>query len=287
MRKNLLYARRLMGDIGPLNTDPVRRLPGRIIAPAVSITGVYQDYDEVSAVQNYNIGSRMQVDGRTFYYSSAGGTLNCDQGAFNALPQHVGFAALPTALTLAASYTLVVTVGAGDGAAGNGNIALNELFGGYIVIFMPGGESINRQVVGNTAVTGGGDMTVTLDRPLGQDVPNTEHAEILASPYRLVLTMGVGTPRLSFCSVMGMPPVSADINEFLWLQTWGPVWIAPQGGVSVGTLNRRVYFREDGSIMANTPGDPIYADAQYAGYVLANAQALGQGAAFIQLQLSP
>lgn len=37
--KSRLYGRRIRGDIGPIGTDPRTRLPGAILAPAVSLTG--------------------------------------------------------------------------------------------------------------------------------------------------------------------------------------------------------------------------------------------------------
>ncbi len=280
MRKSLIYARRLVGDIGPLNTDPVRRLPGRVIAPAESITGYYQDYDVASDTQHYRIGSRMQVDERVFYYGSAGNTLIPDVGAKNAYTQCVGFAALPTVLTLAASYTLIVTVAGTDGIAGNGNIGLNELRNGWIVIFMPN-AAINRRVVGNTLVAGGGPMTVTMDRPLGVDVPNTEHAEIMHSPYKSVI-QSVN----DIYSVVGMAPVAATVGQFVWLQTWGPVWAAAQGVVGVGA-NKKVVFRNDGSLDEFDPADIATYHAQTAGYVLCPSRTGGQGAPFFQLQLAP
>ncbi len=284
MRKNLVYARRLLGDIGPLNIDPASNLMGRIIAPAVSLTGVRQDYDEASTTQHYNIGSRMVTDDRTFHYGKAGNTLDCGLGAFNAITQHVSFALV--AIAAQGAYSLVVTVGGGDGVLANGNIALNELVNGYIVIWPADmSEVMNRRIVGNTAVTGGGVMTVTLDRPLSGALVGTDHAEILASPY---LNVQTAAPAFGFHSVMGMPPIAATVGQYLWLQTWGPVWITPggAGNASVGFLNRRVYFREDGSIDENPVGTG-YADSQLAGYVLANAPGEGQGAPFIQLMLAP
>ena len=279
MRKELLYARRLRGDLGPLNNDPTRNLPGRIIAPAVSLTGVYQDYDVISATQNYRIGSRMQVDERVFYYGCAGNTLIPDVGAKNAYTQCVGFAAIPTE-GVAAEYTIIVTVGALDGIAGNGVIGENELRGGYIVIFMPN-AAINRRIVGNTVTTGTGPMTVTMDRPLGVIVPVTEHAEIMHSPYKSVIQ----SLNDSY-SVVGMPPVAAEVGEFLWLQTWGPVWAAAQGVVGVGQ-NKKVVFRNDGSLDEFDPADIATYHAQEAGYVLCPSRTMGQGAPFFQLQLAP
>lgn len=254
------------------------------MGPCVSLSGVDQHYDEASDDMNFTIGSRMQVDGRTFFYARAGGVLDCGKGAFNAITQHVSFALV--AIAAQGARTIVVTVGGGDGVLGGGDIGLNELAGGYIVIWPADmSEAMNRRVVGNSAVTGGGAMTVTLDRPLSGALVGTDHAEIMASPYLNVQTTALA---FGFHSVMGVPPIAATLGQYLWLQTWGPVWITPGGlgQASIGFLNRRVYFREDGSIDENPVGT-AYADAQLAGYVLCNAPGEGQGAPFIQLMLAP
>ena len=281
--RSRLYGRRIRGDVGPINLDPATSLPGRIMGPCVSLSGVDQHYDEASDDMNFTLGSRMQVDGRTFFYARAGGVLNCGLGAFNAITQHVSFALV--AIAAQGARTIVVTVGGGDGVLFNGDIGEDELAGGYIVIWPADmSETMNRRVVGNTAVTGGGAMTVTLDRPLSGALVGTDHAEIMASPY---LNVQNGGPH-GFHSVMGVPPIAATLGQYLWLQTWGPVWITPGGlgQTSIGFLNRRVYFREDGSIDENPVGT-AYADAQLAGYVLCNAPGEGQGAPFIQLMLAP
>jgi len=281
VRKNLIYARRLRGDIGPLNNDPASNLPGRIIAPAVSVTGVRQEYDEASTTQHYKIGSRMVVDERVFHYGKAGATLDCGLGAFNTYTQHISFALV--AIAASGATSIVVTVGAGDGVAADGVIAEDELVGGYVVIFPADmTEVMNRRVVGNTAGTSGNPMTVDLDRPLSTALVGTDHAEIMASQY---LNVQTGGP-YGFHTVVGMPPISATINQYLWLQTWGPVWITPLAGAGAGNQNRRLYFRENGSVMRNDASGS-YADSQLAGYVLANAPGEGQGAPFTQLMLAP
>ena len=84
-----------------------------------------------------------------------------------------------------------------------------------------------------------------------------------------------------------MPPIPATSGQYLWVQTWGPVWIAPQPEVSVGLYNRQVVFRHDGSIDEYDYLDAMTTKQQHCGFVLANAQAGGQGAAFIMLQIAP
>jgi len=252
---------------------------GRVIAPAVSITGYDQDYDEACDTQHYTIGSRMQVDDRVYHYGSAGATLNPGYGAKQVLPQHVAFAAI--AGCTQGEYTVVVTVGATDGVLGGGVIGEDELLGGYIVIFTAGNNAINRRITANTATTGAGPMTVTVDRPWPVDVANTEHAECMCNPYLLVQT-----GNFPVASVMGMPQQIATINQYIWLQTWGPTWVVP-GGAWIGNDNRWAVFLGNGSIQEYAWGDALVQTAQTAGYILCNGQAGAGGAPFLQLMLAP
>jgi len=280
--KSRLYGRRIKGDIGPLNIDPASRLPGRIFGPAVSLDGADQYYDEASDIQHFTFGSRMVVDERVFHYASAGGTLNPGYGAKQVLPQHVAFAAI--AGCTQGEYTVVVTTTVNDGVLGDGHIAANELSGGFIVIFTPGNNAINRRIVANSVVGPAPltyAMTVTVDRPWPVDVANTEHAEMMASPYRLVQT-----GNFPVASVMGMPQQIATVNQFIWLQTWGPTWVVP-GGAWIGNDNRRAVFLGNGSIQEYTWGDALVQQAQLAGYILCNGQAGAAGAPFLQLMIAP
>jgi len=241
-----------------------------------------QSIYEASAVQIYPLGKRLAIDSRVFRYTRAGGALICGLGAFNAVTQHVSFAAVTVNLDAPGTKTLVVPVGAGDGVAANGNIAEDEMVGGYIIVFPDGmADTFNRRIVHNTAVTGGGAMTMTLDGAIPVALSPNPHAELMASPYFNVQDGNRGSQ-----PVMGIPPIAATIGQYFWLQTWGPVWIAPQANVSVGALNDRVYFREDGSITSNDPGG-AYANAQLAGFVLTSAPGGGQGAPFVQLMIAP
>jgi len=283
VRKNLIYARRLLGDIGPTNTDPARRLMGRVMAPAVSITGYDQDYEEATDIRHYNIGSRMQVDDRVYHYARAGATLCPGYGAQNAAPQHVAFAAI--AGCTEGEYTVVLTTDVNMGILGDGNIAADELVGGYIVIFNAANNVMNRRIVGNSVVGPAPltyAMTVTVDRPWAFDVANTEHAECMASPY-----LNVQTGNFPFCSVMGMPQQIATINQYIWIQTWGPTWIVPNLGAFVGNDNAWAVFLGNGSIDEYSWGDGLMQRAQTAGYILCKPIGGGQGAPFVQLMLAP
>jgi len=138
-----ILGRRIRGDM-EMDLDPETGLFGAIIGPGARIAErPSQSYDEASNTQNYRIGSRMMLDDRVFRYAMAGDTLCPGYGAKNTIPQHVGFAAIGGCTE--GEYTVVVTVGGTDGILGDGVIGEDELEGGYLVIFTPGNNAINRR----------------------------------------------------------------------------------------------------------------------------------------------
>jgi len=252
-----------------------------------------QDIDQASNDQIYPLGMRYVLDDRVFRYAKAGGTLNTDVGAKNTLPQMFGYS--PVQAALIAAKTVVLDVIAGGGRLGDGVIAANELAGGYINIFThelihpPTSWTINRRIVTNTAIAGAEAMTVTIDKPLpvGLTGGNTMHAEGIASPYGRVMSGSpVAIPLVARMSVVGFPTVYATVGQYLWLQTWGPVWGAPVGGGGYGDgdNNRLVVFTAAGNL---DDYDAALPALQHAGFVMCNAVAGGPGVAIFWLQLSP
>lgn len=282
-----LYARRLRGDIGPIGVDPRTRRPGAILAPAVSLTGADQYYDQASDVQNFTLGSRMVVDERAFRYAKAGGLLDPQLGSKSPYPQIVAQRAVANAAPGAIS--IVVTVANPDGILGTGEIGVNELADGYIVIFPTApARAINRRIIANTGIAApGGAITVTLDRPIPVALGAAAVAELTVSQYLDVLSGDIGAWYNEYSAVVGMATLAATINQYVWLQTWGPLWISPQAGVSIGINNRKVVFRFDGSLEECTAANG--ATEQHAGYVMSQGRGpgLAQAAPFVFLQITP
>jgi len=282
--KSRLYGRRIRGDIGPLNIDPASRLPGRILGPAVSLDGVYQDYDEMSLIKHFTYGSRMVVDERVFHYARAGNALNCGLGAHIGGAQDVAFAVVTVDLLAAGKYTFEVTIAGTDGRLGTGVIAEDELAEGNAIIFPDGmGDTINRRIVHNTAV----DppvvlMTVTVDRPLPVALTPAPHAELIANRYLDVLE-----GNLDRQMIVGMPPIAATVGQYLWLQTWGLVWITPVLGDWTTIDSSLAMFRGNGSIAAFNEADPAIGIQQIAGTIVAPGFGGGQGAPFVNLMIAP
>lgn len=233
-------------------------------------------------IQKHEIGLRYRMDDRVFHYAYTSGTLNCDLGAKPYNQQIIAITTIAEDAIIGATF-IVIDIQITDGNAGTGEIAKDALFGGSIIIFPHDSNSINRRIIGNTAVAAGAnEMTVELDAgiPVALDADN-DHAECMASHYSDVRTL-----TSPYRSVVGMPMVAAS-SQWLWLQTWGPVWIAPQAEVSVSYNDRQVVFRHDGSIDQHDYSDTHTKYAQHAGFVLCNARGDTQGAAFIMLQICP
>lgn len=272
-----------LGEERHLRLAMLNGIENRIIRGA-SIAG--QDVQELgtapSTTQKHVLGAGMELwDGRRFRYGMAGGTLNTDLGAKNSLTQALSYGIIGASAVLGATL-ITVTVGGSDGAAADGAIAANELVGGYVVCFPHSQDAFTRQITANTAIAaGGGTIVLTLDYGIPVALTITvDHGEAMHSPWYNLQTLTSTTT-----TVLGMPTWVATVGQYLWFQTRGPIWIAPQGAVSVGNNNRQVVFRHDGSIDEHDYSDAVVAKAQHAGYVIANASGGGQGAAFIYLEL--
>ena len=255
-----------------------------------------QDLHQLSAIQRYPIGFKYPIknplDLRSWYYGQAGGELDTGYGAKSIVPQLVAFATI-NAPAPKGGVLLAIDVALTDGAEGDGVIAEDELAGGYLVLFTPAPmQAYNRRIVANTATTGAGGVTVmvvTIDKPLPIEVVVLNfHAECMANPYT-----GVRTGNYPLASVVGMPTMPATLAlPFLWLQTWGPVWVTPSNNEGLGLSNREVIFMGNGAIsmvdVSAAPANQNYsAQAQHAGFVLPNLRDGSEGAPFIFLQITP
>jgi len=235
----------------------------------------------------WNIGDRAVLpDGRVFRYAKAGGTLQCDYACKFSYNEYIEYAALAQSEVVDAN-SVKITVAAGTvGKNADGVIAENELHGGYIAIFMAGlGDSQNRGIVGNSALAAAGtSITVYLDASLDRAVSTDDHAEVLGNPYDGVQDTQASAD--SYASKAGLPNVPATVNQYCWIQTWGPRWMSPTANATGGETNERdVYFDSNGGVSEFSYGDDLY-DRQRAGFVIDKQTAGTDGAPFIMLQIS-
>ena len=239
------------------------------------------DLSVADAAQQYPLGTKYADGDRVFKYGAFQGTVNPDLGVKDTQPQSVAFVSVQATTTQYAT-SLTLTVGASDGIAGDGVIAVNALAGGFLVVFDATSKAFTRQIVSNTVVAGGGGtMTVVVSDPIPVALTTSDSGECMASQYSY-LTASTNAAY----SVVGMPQLVYTSGQFGWVQTWGPTWIAPQSAVGSGSNNKIGIFRHDGSIDELDYTDNNNNKGQIAGYVLTHSQAGGQGAPFFFLQIS-
>ena len=260
---------------------------------AVLAGGSEQDIHETSLVQNYDLGSRLVVRGpggnRTFHYAKASNIVSVRHFGLKFWNQ-IGDG---LATTLAASSAIgSKTITIADAAA-----TLNEYRGGYVTMFSTPVQT--RLVVSNT-VTDGTNTTLTLDKPLTTAVTEAAtYTEVLHNIYSNVrLTAGPsgGDAGNDYSSVAGIPFVTTSAaNTYLWLQTWGPIWINPHGSslqdAGITGSERKLVFDCEGSITLEDDAahGPCAGgeDMQHAGFIIDRSAAGTSGPPLVMLQVSP
>lgn len=214
---------------------------------------------------DYNIGDRVVLpDGREFRYAKSSG--ECASG------QSVDFdqtGAIPYVAPAegAAVGDLVIKLAAVTHDA----IAVDELRGGYIVVWTGAKHDQFRGVIGNDASAENAAITIYIDGPVSTAITVSHAAEVYENPYASVKTasnvaLGKG----------GVPAIYiAAANTFFWVQTLGPRFVAPQDNMNdnggVGAM-----FRHDGSLesVEIAIASTIATDdtSQYAGFRIIGSQ---------------
>lgn len=236
----------------------------------------------------WNVGDRFVTpDGRVFRYAKVGtaGVYSCYGATVRASSNISVLApAQPDGCGAIGDRKIKITIAAADGRAADGVVAVDELKGGYIVIANQGTSGCVRGILGNTVVaSGGGTTIVTLDGPLtAAVVASTTYTEILLNPYAFIELFG-GT-NAEYQSAIGVPAVTATVGKYVWVQTWGPIWITPGGATTPGDSvnDREVVFVGDGSIngSAHITNENGY---QVAGFIMDSGSTTPP---FIMLQIS-
>ena len=230
---------------------------------------------ETSSVKStkFNIGDRVVLpDGRVYRYAKAGDAV----------------ASTSLAVSFLSPVKVSYKVFAAASAAGDTKVYINqasitedELRGGYLVFNHGTSLPVFCGIVGNTASDASNNVTVYLDRGLPVATTTALYFEILANPYASVSQAN----HSGLASFAGMPTTAAVSGSYLWVQTWGPIWISPQAGVAAAAYVREAYFRHDGSldIRANIG---TYVTDQRAGFAMDYSTAGAQGPPLLMLQVS-
>lgn len=182
------------------------------LASSIQITD--QDIRTISSTKGAaNLGQVAGTsDGRTYRYALAGASnLAAAELQVNAdVDTNVVNVYVPSA---AALYTQTVYVSAG------GSITANKYAGGYLTVNDATGEGYSYYVVGNTAVTGSGTITVQLQEPIQVALvaSSTSQVTLTVSPY--ASTVISATDQAD--QPLGVTPRAVTAGYYYWLCTGG------------------------------------------------------------------
>ena len=240
------------------------------------------DIRDTDSVQKYPVGTKLLDNERVFYYAKASsvGVSKTDYGVKNGLRQHIAYTTI-AAVAVAGAKVIVIDVDTDD--YNSGVIAANELAGGYVVVFNHDDDAFVCRILENTATSGAGEMTLTLQDELPVALAiNVDHAECMAHPF-----FGCEWNEDPKEPVVGVAHAKVTANYWFWLQTWGLCWLSPQGDLGAEDSGHQATFRYNGNVQMHTYDDAYMTKAQHAGFVMAYAVAGTQGAPFIMLQICP
>lgn len=260
------------------------------LSPILTGGSVQELHDDVSTTQNYEIGSRYVDRGpggnRTFYY---GKSINIVRNTMQGLKFY-------GRVEDGASYTACSTQSADDTTVTiTASVTVDQLRGGFI-IFHTHGEyaDFSRRIISNTVTNAAGKSTLTLDYPLHIATTTSFGTETCPNPYAFLsyrsAASGGSDGGDSYTSVAGIPTrKAAAANSYLWIQTWGPIWINPQGaiGYTPATNRRDMVFTHEGSIIKKDANAQTTSSQQRAGFLLTRETAAGTGPPLMMLQISP
>lgn len=257
-----------------------QRLPGR---PA------QEPYTE-SAIQNYQLGSRLQgLDSLIWHYCQCGAVgvaaAYRDRGMASLVVPSGAFTSIGA--QVAGSRTLVINdtglaATRPQGYYANGKI---EIWNAIVAEHM-------HRIIRDSSVGNGVSITLTLYYPLTYAVPALTGGEICRSIYAEVdQTDAVAAPaRKSIAGVPVMGPITA--LYFFWAQTWGMCTLAvgaPGGVMGAVDQDRDVYFQANEGTVSTTLNYPDLGGStgspQRAGFLLPDSA--GGAQTIIMLQLDP
>ena len=233
------------------------------------------------ATQRYIPGTRYTTwDGRVFKYGYSRNACIGGKGAKNS--SNVMNIAQDAAAIAVGDQFITITLGASDGYAVDGEVAENELIGGYFVSHHP-----SVQMRGITANTGGDAVAIRvyLDAPITL-ADSDPYCEIFLNPYNYLAHAQTG---YDYQSTMVVPNNNVTSGRYFWGQSWGPCQCNPGSdwdsiGDSIG--ERTVYFVGDGSVNGAVALSGAVDGHQLAGFIIDETAAASDASPLIMLQIS-
>lgn len=239
----------------------------------------------------WEMGDRVVVpDGRVFRYGKATNIVtNTHQGLkfYGRVEDGIAYK-LPAQAQAIGDKSIIVD--AGD----SGDYVQDQLRGGYVIVHTHSANAdFSRGIIGNTPSDADGNVTIYLDAALHIAITTAYGVETCPNPYAILqqrtAATGVDTAD-NYTSVAGMPLIKTTVaNQYLWVQTWGPAWVNPQGdiGYTAATNRRTLFFTNEGAIIIKSVAAASTSLQQIAGFLITRETSGGTGPPLVNLQINP
>lgn len=230
---------------------------------------VHPDPYVLDAQQQYPVGTKFVDGDRRFHYGYCHAKASATGRAMGGMKNLAEAQAITAkAVIHAVGETEIVLV--------DNTSTLNQWAGGY---FMPRVHPYSTlRVLSNTAHDGT-NVTLTLERGLLTAMASGEDGFLNQNKYS---KLGCELPNAGRddTSSMGVNLVEAEAGKWLWIQTWGPVYLSGGDELLGASADARMgFFHQDGTLYS--PADPSL--LQPAGYAINQSGTTATW--YIQLQL--
>ena len=259
-----LQGRRIQGDIGPNNLDPITGALGKLYAPAQSLTGYEQGILEATLVQHYALGSKLEYLDQTYRYSHADAArqLRAGYGCYP-LMTYVETGVPPVGALINTTTLTLTAVGAP---------AADEFAEGTLVVNGGGAANATRYRIRSNTAVAAGLFTVTVYDPFIFAVTGAMVCTCFHSPWWNIHCMrqeiiDAAAPNWQQVSFSVVPNFNVPLDCFFWGQTKGLCICIPSGGTEGVAINERMMvFDTNGAVMRwSYAAADVY---QLAGYIL-------------------
>ncbi|GAI41425.1 unnamed protein product, partial [marine sediment metagenome] len=227
---------------------------------AVLLGATPQPINEFSAVQRHPIGARKQVGQRVYHYAhvapaALGGVqLVPSRGAVNLMTNRERGTDVVGAYPVGSKVIRITAI----------NDVLENEFAGGMLLYADedNGWSCHAPIVANSAATIGNIFTVWLEYGIPYAMTDGYNSTCIANPFWNVAR---ATANWGYTSVVGVPELHVPVDNFTWLQTWGPCMCVGTGGTGGNPNERTVTWDDDGCVQLSASHSTNH---QFAGFLV-------------------
>ena len=224
MRRNVLYAARVVGDLD-LGREPTRTINSQkryaqLLSGGGRVAGgSVQGALEESVSANYRIGTVLEEEGCEYEYAQA--------GAVALSPGKLMQSELPVAnhadLTPTGSYAIGISVI--EVTLGASAVLVNEYRDGWILVTNATGEGQKLKILSHPAADASATCSFTCWEALTTATDGTSRMTLMKNPNQELIIH----PSPPTALVVGVPQIAITAAYYFWLQTKGPTALLTDG----------------------------------------------------------